>query len=479
MIRSASLVVGLALACAASASAEASVIDNRVWESYVAQAPWIAVVECERAGVRVSRFRVVEPWKGPLRVGRLVTLPRSALVGERYLIVSEVRRALSGYLPAGWGPGSCVVTTSLPIHWRRLQLDGSGTGVRLPADAGALRSAFRARHKDLAEFKRATLELLALPEPERERRVLLSLARRHVPKGLRGPILERLERCASSRELVGVLLAEQDLLTSSVVSTVVLCGGSKGALAALEAAPGQAKLLERFREFCVVDETEPTSDSKAVERLLPQKVRDRQLRYFYGSLYAGEPGRRTFSLELLERDLAQGKPGIRKTAQPFGDSSYDYVSTLCALYPAGRVDFLRRLLRAKDPWARVAGAVYLLPESHAEAHLALERFARLPGEPGAWAALTLARRGHAAYVDALLRLQGREKSNAWLHARTLVLLSNSAARAGVPAPPKVSWHNREPAEQEDLRSWWGRHRVQLERHVRDPWLEELAGQRVD
>src|SRR6185503_4199825 len=58
-----------------------------------------------------------------------------------------------------------------------------------------------------------------------------------------------------------------------------------------------------------------------------------------------------------------------------------------------RAAYMRRLLRAKDPYIRVAGAIYLSLENESEGVRALRSFMELPGDPGAWAALNLARRG--------------------------------------------------------------------------------------
>jgi hypothetical protein len=477
------VVLGLLLLCAAGARAEAMVIDNSVWESRVVDAHWIAVLECERAGLRVARFRVVESWKGAHEVGQVLTLERGGLVGERFLVIRgapyRVGPRLSGYLPGGSGPGSCVRRPSTPVQWRRIRVDDDeGRSVALPTRASKLEYAFRSPHKDLAAFKRAVLDLLRQSPAEQERRALLGLARRHVAAGLAGSLLPRLEAATSAQALVRELLTEESL-TSQALWRIVMCGGSQGALAALEATPGDPKLLKKLSKELAA-KPKVLSEPKPGDRHLSEEDRQQLLRSFYRSLYGREPGRRTFSLELLERDLAQGKLGIRADEEPLGADNYDYVSTLCALYPEqGRVDFLRRLLRAKDPWARVAGAVYLLPHSHTEAHLALERFARLEGEPGAWASLTLARRGHALYAERLLGLKGKTESSARLIARAFVLLSNTAAKAGVPRPPKLDRWNPKPTERAELKAWWTRHRPRLEPHLRDPWLEELAGQRVD
>lgn len=480
-MRTRGIVLGLIWVCAAAASADASVIDYSVWESRVLGADSIAIVECERAGYSVARFRVVESWKGSYESGKLLTLERRALVGQRFLLAFDEGRALApAYLPGGYGPGSCVVQSARPVEWRRFLVDGRRcVGVSLPTTPHGLESAFRAPHKKLAEFKRAVVDFVRQPEAEQRRRTLLGLARRHLPKPQRELVMDRLKRAGTPAELIATLLTCRKSLSPSVLD-VILGVGWVDAEAVLQVTPGEEKRLERLRKrsarWAIADKR---SEPSPADRHHTKKVRTQLLEHLYRSLFGGRLGRRTFSLELLERDLAKGVLGIGSKAHSLGDSNYLYASTLCALYPEGRTDFLRRLLRATDPWARTAGAVYLLPLSHAEAHAALEGCAKIPGEPGAWAALTLARLGQASAVQRVLDLEGREEAGASLRARLLPLLSNAARAARAPAPPLLNLYSHTPADQEKLRAWWEANQVRVGPHLRDPWLEELAGQRVE
>jgi hypothetical protein len=152
-----------------------------------------------------------------------------------------------------------------------------------------------------------------------------------------------------------------------------------------------------------------------------------------------------------------------------------------------RKKHLTRLLEANDPFVRVAGAVYLCYEDAEMGTAALKKFTRLEGDPGVWAALTLARRGHADAVPRALEvfreLPADQKENQFgmagvphrnLQKRVLVLLSNSARAGGVPQPRLPESEEKQFA---DLIEWWKRHgdRVVLS----DPWLKVLERQKVD
>jgi hypothetical protein len=119
---------------------------------------------------------------------------------------------------------------------------------------------------------------------------------------------------------------------------------------------------------------------------------------------------------------------------------------------------------------------------------ALRRLEALEGTPGAWAALTRARRGHKDAVERALEvfisdvfgMAGELNRN--LQRRLLVLFSNSARASGLAQPDlrrnrrgAASGANRELFD--SLHQWWRENREQIE--LRDPWLPDLAGQKID
>ena len=161
-----------------------------------------------------------------------------------------------------------------------------------------------------------------------------------------------------------------------------------------------------------------------------------------------------------------------------------------------RAVHLRRLAAARDPYIRVAGAVYLCFESKTEGMAALRELTSLPGDAGAWAALNLARRGDKSAMPRALQvfatpgksnMEGVPHRN--LQKRLLVLLSNSANHSEVPAPLANFNAPEQPDDGEDheaamiakqyehFRSWWKEQGAKIE--VSDPWLPLLETQKVD
>ncbi len=148
---------------------------------------------------------------------------------------------------------------------------------------------------------------------------------------------------------------------------------------------------------------------------------------------------------------------------------------------------LQRLLGAREPIVRVTGAVYLCFEDKGEGLKALAALTKLPGDAGAWAALTLARRGDKSAMPRALDvfiergpygMAGVPHRN--LQKRLLEFLSNSAAASGLQLP--LDW-NPQYAEYESdppygaYAAWWQANADRIT--LRDPWLEMLAKEKID
>lgn len=147
-----------------------------------------------------------------------------------------------------------------------------------------------------------------------------------------------------------------------------------------------------------------------------------------------------------------------------------------------REKHLKMLLDAREPAIRVVGAIYLTFENDKLGKEELARLTKLPDEPGAYAALALARRGDKNAVPRLLEVfkgnpQGRFYTN--LRLNTLALLSNSAKKSSVPQPtqnvPRLGWGDQ--VDFNALDAWWREHSAKVTLH--DPWLETLARQKID
>jgi hypothetical protein len=147
----------------------------------------------------------------------------------------------------------------------------------------------------------------------------------------------------------------------------------------------------------------------------------------------------------------------------------------------GRKELLTRLTGATDEEVRVAAAVYLAFDDAEAGKSKLKEFSKLDGDPGAWAAVTLARRGDATALDRAMKVfdtEGKDNMEGVPHRnlqkQMLVLFSNSAAASGVPQPPV-----RESGKgvYEGIREWYKANGGKLK--LVDRWAEELAKQRVD
>jgi hypothetical protein len=148
----------------------------------------------------------------------------------------------------------------------------------------------------------------------------------------------------------------------------------------------------------------------------------------------------------------------------------------------------RRLLRAREPVVRVAGAVYLTYEDSSDGLRALREFSRLEGFPGAWASTVLASQGDRLAAREALKVFDLPSSYenhhhiAAMQARVLVLLSNSAQTSGVKQPPTspALFSPRSPSHKDAvkaLRKWWKSTEAAI--HLHDPWLLQFSRQKVD
>jgi hypothetical protein len=117
---------------------------------------------------------------------------------------------------------------------------------------------------------------------------------------------------------------------------------------------------------------------------------------------------------------------------------------------------------------------------------ALKKLLVLEGDPGVWAALTLARRGQKVAVPRALEVfraptdANSETSgmagvlHGNLQKRILVLLSNTAHASNIPRP---SLPEDEKQQMNYLADWWKRYGDKAV--LQDPWLKVLEPQKVD
>jgi hypothetical protein len=182
---------------------------------------------------------------------------------------------------------------------------------------------------------------------------------------------------------------------------------------------------------------------------------------------------------LVEELLNWTRPAARTPVDDPAYSAYLQASEFAWKCGQDRPRYLKQLLTAREPIVRVAGAVYLCFEDEKLGLKELAKLTDLEGEAGAWAALTLARRGQKSAVPRLLALfkdtRPRMGVLQWyLGLRTLALLSNSAHKSGV-AFPKMTADTT--GDFDTLQQWWQQNANRVTLH--DPWLAFLAKQKID
>ena len=516
--------------------ARATTIDPFIWEQLVADAGFVGIVECETAGGIVARYRVVESWKGA-PAGTLLTIRMAVnywgpqfpvtLVGERYLVTAFRSHA----------PTRIISTTSgapVPLWWRDIPAD-----YRLPLWQGRVRLPLGAQekplgplgseHKDLESFKRAATELLSLDPEAREARVLHALTRKYLFRrkataaelakltGKERSVVRRLEDAgqkilasSSPREIAHQLLGlvKQDREARYSVGAIISQGGGAATLELLKGIPAtqlpwteeeRADLIEELKQRLGPPAAAEAATHAGPREQPPPAQKLAELRKALAAGPESEQFGEAFDV-LTRHDSAAVADYLVRWVNPnkdWWDTDYGYVLGSYFAHACGkdRGANLQKLFAARDPFIRVAGAVYLCFESRELCLPKLEELSALPGDPGAWAALNLARRGRKEAVPRALELfasagarghmSGVPHEN--LQLRLVVLLSNSAAASGLPQPsppPEPDYEAGAAAFKQYQESfhrhyadWWRANREKIQ--LRDPWLSLLEQQKVD
>ncbi|MHC4502076.1 MAG: hypothetical protein ACYTFI_02140 [Planctomycetota bacterium] len=500
------------------------------WEQLVLNADFVGLVECETAGGIVARFRIVESWKGP-KARALVTIRMAvnywgsqlpvALCGERYVVAAYKYDAPDTI-------GSTALGGVVPLWWRNIAADYAvalGQGFdRVMSDGTTL-----FRYDGAEDFERENLDVcrsavrsvLALGPEEQELLLLKKLVGRSIPRPLgraeesgpgskAGEILRKIRSARSPGELLGLLSALGETGNAPPVSFArVLRGAGRAAtLKVVEGSPPGSLGLSDWSRKDVVRTIrirlglphEPQDEEEKEEDLgappTEQKLGEMRKRLVSGSwdhaliprLVRHDPATMAGYLAGWE---PEGLPGD-------SDSGYEIGSYFAWQCRKDKERHLRTLLKAHDPYIRVAAAVYLCFENRKLGVRWLRKLSKLKGDPGVWAALTLARRGHASAMPRVLELfapTGRENEEgivikSLLLDRVYVLLSNTCKASAIPypQPPPLSFPEQDDDGDFDDVSyqksvyryyvrWWRENRKRAV--LSDPWFPILEKQKVD
>ncbi len=510
----------LILAClllTPTVSANGTTIDPFVWQQLVVDADFVGIAECTTAGGTVAEYVVVESWKGP-KAGTKMSMRIATdywgeeqyamvLCGERVLVTAFRSRAPSRLMSFSAGGG-------VPLWWRHIQSD-----FRLPLFQGMIRDPansqkfFDSNCGSLAEFKKAACSLISQTPEQQELVLLRALSDKYLLRRLRtksdwNPLsdeekesLTALAKTISQIDSVPMFVdqllrfARENPKHQRNVFSVMSQAGAKQTLEILERKGDALPFDESYREYLlkrirlragqppVDDAPLPKEDGvpasaelERLEAILTAKEKSREWGKAFNTLTVHRPA--------AVRDYLVAWVNPREN---WRDENLGYVLGSYFAWKCGgeRKEHLIALLAAKSAYVRVAGAVYLCFEDRELGMQELDRLLALEGDPGAWAALALARRGRNSAVPRALQvfktpgatnMVGVPHKN--LQKRVLVLLSNSSKTSGVDMPA-VKWpiEDRTVETFATLSNWWEQNEERITLH--DPWFENLEKQKVD
>jgi hypothetical protein len=511
----------LCLGLAASLD-EATSYTTAPWKIPVLNADMVGIVECEIAGEIVAGYRVVESWKGP-PAGTVLRIDSGldyfhqrfpiALVGERYLVFA-------------FKPEAPVATISsfsngrdFPLWWRRLpsnyHVAVSEGRLLLPGERekGALWS-MGYEQGDLESFRKDARSVLSLdPDGQEAQRLVGGVeCYRHGPLKREA---RRLSNCTSTSKMVAELLrlGRRNSRRGEDAISVLLLHTREESLRVIQSLPESSfppnrvglreEIIQRIEwrlqsaETASREEETPTSETPPpeehelktlrVQLQDPEHPMDRWKAFDRLSIY--DPAFVTDFLKDWEEpvDVWGG----------YVSWGHVLVSSLARTMKQDRVLHLRTLLTAKDPYVRVGAAIYLSFDEPEEGLLRLKELASLPGDPGAWAALNVVRRGDGSALPRALEVletpddgTTQIEMHKTLQSRVEVLVSNIAHLSDAPQPtlPEPLTDNEmergtqgsAPWQQKLYQSYLGWWRAYKDRLLfKDPWFEELRAQRID
>lgn len=511
---------GRLVCCAAAAfiswsvAALATTIDPLLFEEMVLGSDFVGIVECQQAGGIVANYRVIESWKGPkpgscisIRVAVNYWEPQFpiALCGERYF-VTAYKEAPTTIMSTTLGGG-------VPLWWRKIPAD-----YQLPLFQG--RKLLAAGEEKSPDFDKTTRNpakaLLALAPTEHETVLLKAVLNSVIKADLseekrRGgdpdearteEIRQRIVKLPTADAVVAEILrlsnAEPEKW-SRRAGFVLRKGGRATTLARLERTPADELpwkksdldyVFETIKRRCGSPPPQPApSDLPPEEEKPPTEPELAKLRKTFAAGPGSEAFGRAFE-SLLRHDpgpVAEFAVNWKTPGKTWkdADSAYELGSYFAWRCGKERQKYLTILLQAKEPFVRVAGAVYLCFENADAGTAELKKLLALEGDPGVWAALTLARRGHKDAVPRALevfRASGDQSESAGmavvshhnLQKRLLVLFSNAAREGNVPQPRLP---RDETQQMKYIADWWTQYGDKLK--LQDPWSAILEKQKVD
>ncbi len=487
--------------------ASATSIDPMLFEELILTTDFVGIVECEQAGGIVAKYRIVESWKGPL-AGSSISIRQTPnpsfycspiITRGTRLFVTAYKASAPHFLSLSGGRG-------YPLLWRDIPAD-----YELPLLQGS-EFLTQPETKEFKKIRHAARILLDLPPEQQEAALLKAAMKKYLfnnewnfcPGGER----DKTRHAAAKRQLDNITTT--DALVTEIIRLPLLdrekwaCrtrivlekGGCNVALKHMEKLPANRSpwskedfrsLMAIIRYRCGPEDQEQPIATPAPKKKPPTA---NELAAARRTLTTGE---RTDGFDQAQKILTLHDPApvviylnnwtLEQKLWYDLDRGYILGSYFAFRCGKDRKKHLTALLDAKDPYIRVAGAIYLCYEDLDAGQAALKKLTELKGAPGAWAALTLARRGVKDAVSRALKLfitRDEYKKEFWeattyhLQCRMLILLSNSARTAWINLP---DFPEDRKKHHQCIANWWKQNGDKLV--LGDPWLKILEKQKVD
>lgn len=491
------------------------------WEQLVLRSDFVGVVECIQAGGIVARYKVVESWLGPAKGTEMLVAVEpdpmgncfpTLLAGQTWLMTAfkidhYTNDSFRDHFPLWWR--RIRADYSLPLFQGKWELDGS------PYMAEDLAQTFGDGVRTLDEVRQKVTTFLFANDLE-----LLTLRYQALHRLRDDAPLDREKSPATEELLLKIVEAKTvDQLLETLLKVplqsqderqtltgILVHGGREKTVAALEAMTPQesplgsdkhAKAIDGLRSRLRNPKGVPVSQPYAADP--PPKPEELEIaRQTFRDNDWGRERWKVFDL-LTRHDPAL----VAESLQTWGGSpadgevaedGYEIGSAFCFRCGKDRLTLFTKLLKAKDPYVRVAAAVYLCFEDKEAGMRELQELSKLPGIPGDWASVVRVERGDKSAMPRALNMLDPElhqDQTAYVYSpvfiamrdRLQIVLSNTAYHHQIKLPQPSMVENVEDMDAaavshyKALQSWWKKHQDKVE--LQNPWAEILEAQKVD
>jgi hypothetical protein len=507
--------------------ASGTTVPFQTWEQLFENADFVGVVEFVEAGGIVAGYKVVESWKGQAEGTKmLVAIPPDAhgdrfptvLTGDKHLIMAsraaQIRLSSFSFAP------------DFPLWWRRVQPDytlplfqGQWALNGSPDEAYGLASSFGRNVRTLDQVRTKVMEYQFFNDQELltlRDRALQTLDDYVTSDGAESPDSKQLrQEVVSAKTVEQILTALFDMPLEGKsekhrLKNILSYGGREKTLAAVEAMlPQNSPLGAELHKATTESLRRHLRDSKAT--IAPRKSPDTPQPEPLVSAERIEEARKTFQANewgpkrsevfdiLVKHDPALVAEALLSwtSLNKWGEVTelgYEAGSAFCFQCGKNRAENFTKLLTAKDPYVRVAAAVYLCFEDKQAGLRELQKLSEVPGIAGDWAATVMIERGDKQAMQRALTMLDpvlHKDDNPYVYSalfratrnRLLVVLSNTAFhhQLGLPkmrvAQKEEDAATFEAAYHQEMLGWWQRNRDKVE--LQNPWAAVLKPQKVD